>query len=43
MAKSSLPATQPIKQGKAPGNAPTNTAIELIFLTGYIQMHREKD
>ena len=27
-------ATHPIKQGNAPGMAPTNTEIELTFLSG---------
>ena len=30
----SSPAAQPIKQGNAPGNAPTSTAIEFTFFNG---------
>src|SRR5476651_1078969 len=36
-------ATQPIRQGKAPGKAPTSTATELIFFNGvYIKAYRNK-
>ena len=40
---SSVPATQPIKQGNAPGIAPTNTAMEFTFFRGvYINAYRNK-
>src|SRR4051812_29921096 len=41
--KASLPAAQPIRQGKAPGTAPTKTEIELTFFSGvYINAYKNK-
>src|SRR5690606_20935 len=36
-------ATQPIKQGKAPGTAPTSTEIEFTFLSGvYMKPYKKR-
>ncbi len=40
MLSSSWPAAQPIRQGRAPGTAPTSTATEFTFFSGvYIKAY----